>query len=76
MWLCTGATWSWAGGQRGIEQGHSVGLRSRAVCRCAGVQCETVQGRSGGARGAAWHWAGAKRNTTLGGKVWMHRGAA
>ena len=37
-----------------MEQGRSVGLRSRAVCGCAGAQREIVQGRSGGERRAAW----------------------
>ena len=51
---CRGATQSWAGGQRGIEQVRSVRLRSRAGCVGAWVQRETAQGRSSGARGAAW----------------------
>ena len=54
MWLRMGATWSWAGGQRGMEQGRSIGLRIRAMCGCAGAQRETMQGRSGGVSRAAW----------------------
>ena len=38
MWLCMGATWSRAGGQRGIEQGGSVSAR-------VGVR---ARGRGGG----------------------------